>query len=464
MAIIDKDLLEEVNYLVEWPAAVAGKFKKEFLGLPKDVLITSMKKNQKYFSVVDRSEKLLPAFVNVTNGVAPADESNVIEGNERVLTARLSDAQFFFKEDRKKMLKDLLPGLTRVAFYDKLGTIYEKVERITALSDWIAKEMKLTDDHRENMKEIAGLCKTDLLTQMVYEFPSLQGVMGREYSLLEGKPKEVAVGIFEHYLPRHADDILPSSIEGAVVSIADKMDSIVGCFSIGLIPSGSEDPFGLRRQAQGIVCVLLGKKMELDLDGLIERSYKLYEPLFLGEIFVSGKVKYDPLEKVKTNVLSFLAARMKGMLMDEGVSYDVADAVLSVFKEAPDSRDKARAIQRAAKEEWFKKLVFTADRISRLAVNATRGNVLEADFATEDEKSLYGLFLSVNDAVSEALAKNDHAKALLELSKLTKPVDDFFIKVMVMDKDEKLRTNRLALLKTLERLYLEIADFPKIVI
>ena len=463
-AMIDKDLLEEVNFLVEWPVAVAGIFKKEFLSLPRDVLVTSMKKNQKYFSVADSAGRLLPAFVNITNGIAQTDLKNVIAGNERVLTARLTDAQFFFNEDRKKLLADLLPGLTKVAFYDKLGTVYEKVERITVLSDWIAKELKLPESARQNIKEIAKLCKADLLTQMVYEFPSLQGVMGREYSLLEGKPKEIAAGIFEHYLPRHSEDILPSSIEGAVVSIADKIDSLVGCFSINLIPSGSEDPFGLRRQAQGIVCVLQGKKIDLELDSLIERSYKSYEPLFLGEIFTSGKIKYNPAEKVTSDVISFIAARLKVIMLDEGISYDVADAVLAVFKEVPDSREKAKVIQRHIKEEWFKKLVFTADRIARLAVNATRGNVLVSDLVTADEKALYELHLDVNNSVSEALKKNDYNKALQELSRMTKPVDDFFIKVMVMDKDEKLRANRLALLKTLERMYFELADFSKIVI
>jgi glycyl-tRNA synthetase beta chain len=381
-----------------------------------------------------------------------------------VLTARLSDAQFFFSEDRKKLLKDLIPGLAKVAFYDKLGTIYEKVERITALSDWIAKELKIPEQQRENIREIAKLCKTDLLTHMVYEFPSLQGVMGREYSLLEGKPKEIASGIYEHYLPRFADDALPASTEGAIVSIADKIDSITGCFSIGIIPSGSEDPFGLRRQAQGVVSVLSGKKIELELDSLIEKAYKFYEPLFLGELFITGKVKYDQVDKVKSNVLAFLAARLKGMMLDDGISYDVADAVLAVFKSVPDSRAKARELQKHIKEEWFKKLVFTADRISRLAKNATRGNVIEADLAVEEEKALYALYLEVNAAMNEALDVNDITKALQALTKLTKPVDDLFIKVMVMDKDERLKANRLALLKTLERTYMEIADFSKIVI
>jgi len=462
-ALMDKDLLEEVNYLVEWPVPLSGSLKKEFLSLPKDVLVTVMKKHQKYFSVTDSAERLQPYFVNITNGVKNEDIKNVMEGNERVLFARLNDAKFFFAEDRKKMLDDLVPNLTKVAFYEKLGSVYEKVERICVLSDWIAKELKLAQGQRDNIRQIAKLCKADILTQMVYEFPELQGVMGREYSLLEGKPKEIANGIFEHYLPRHLEDQMPSSIEGAVVGIADKIDSIVGCFSINLIPSGSEDPYALRRQAHGIVSVLLNRKINLELDGLIEKAYKLYEPLFLGEIFTTGKVKYNEIQKVLADVLSFIAARIKSILLEGNTKYDVADAVLSNFADVLDSCEKAKVLSRHLKDEWLKGIVFTADRITRLAVNATRENVIESDFVQEEERSLYGLSLEVNAIIGQSLLKNDYDSALKELVRMTKPVDDFFVKVMVMDKNEKVRANRLALLKTLERTYFEIADFSKIV-
>jgi len=462
-ALIDNDLLDEVNFLVEWPEVISGGFRKDYLELPKDVLVTTMKKNQKYFSVIDQSGGLLPFFICVTNGIRKEDARGVREGNEKVLTARLSDAKFFFTEDRKKPLDDRIPGLAKVSFYEKLGTVYEKVERITALSGWIAKELKLPDRQKENINEIARLCKADLLTQMVYEFPELQGVMGREYSLLEGQSKDIAVGISEHYLPRHMDDKLPSSMEGAVVGIADKIDSIVGCFSIGLIPSGSEDPFALRRQAHGIVSVILDKKTNLALDLLTEKAYKLYEPLFLGEIFTSGKVKYNDVQKVIPEVLSFIASRVKNILLDGKIRYDVAEAVLSNFEDVLDSCEKAKVIEKALKQDWFKGIVFTADRVTRLAVNSTRENVTESDFITDDERSLHELHLSVNFEVGQALEKGDYEKALKELSRMTKPVDDFFVKVMVMDKDEKLKTNRLALLKTIERMYLEVADFPKIV-
>ncbi len=462
-ALIEGDILDEVNYLVEWPVPLSGGFKKEYLSLPKDVLVTVMKKHQKYISVSDPAGRILPLFVNIANGVRKEGLKNVQEGNERVLAARLYDAKFFFDEDRKKFLEDRLPKLEKVAFYDKLGSVSEKVERIVALSDWIAKELKLNQSQRENIKRIAQICKADLLTQMVYELPELQGVMGREYSLLEGKPKEIANGIFEHYLPRHSEDIMPSSIEGAVVGIADKMDSIVGCFSINLIPSGSEDPFALRRQAQGIVSVLLNRKINLELEDLIGKSYKLYEPLFLGEIFTAGNVKYNNAQKVTSDVLSFLAARVKAVLIEGNTKYDVADAALSHFGDVLDVCEKAKVLSRRLKEEWFKGIVFTADRISRLAVNATRENVVEADFVQEDERSLYALHLDVNARIGEAIGRNDYETALKELSNMTKPVDDFFVKVMVMDKNEKVRANRLALLKTLERMYLEIADFPKIV-
>jgi len=461
--LLDRDLLEEVNYLCEWPVALSGKFGKEFLKLPKDVLVTSMKKNQKYFAALDNAERLLPLFINIADGTKSESLKEVSEGNERVLVARLNDAKFFFEEDRKNLLADNVPKLTKVAFYENLGSMYEKVERISALSAWIAKELKLPEAKKENIKEISSLCKSDLLTHMVYEFPSLQGVMGREYSLLEGRPKEIAAGIFEHYLPRHAEDELPSSMEGAVVGIADKIDSIVGCFSIGLIPSGSEDPYGLRRQAHGIVSVLLRRKINLALDELVERSYKYFEPLFLGEVFASGKIKYDDVQKVIPGVLSFLAARVKGIMLEGKVRYDVADAVLADFEDVLDSCEKAKAISKCLKEDWLKGIVFTADRITRLAVNATRGNVIETDFVSDDERSLNSMYLEVNGKVGEALEKGDYETALKSLAGMTKPVDDFFVKVMVMDKNEKLRANRLALLKTLERMYMEIADFSKIV-
>jgi glycyl-tRNA synthetase beta chain len=461
---VDKDILEEVVYLVEWPAPLSGGFKKEFLGLPKDVLTAVMKKHQKYFPVPDASGRYLPLFINISNGVKSADMKNVKEGNERVLTARLNDAKFFFDEDRKKFLEDLVPKLSKVAFYDKLGTVLEKVERITALSDWLAKELKLGQSQRDTIKQIARLCKADLLTQMVYELPELQGVMGREYALLEGKPKEIANGIFEHYLPRHSEDILPASMEGAVVAIADKIDSIVGCFSINLIPSGSADPFALRRQAQGLVSILLNKKINLDLSELIEKDHKLYEPLFLGEIFASGKVKYNAVQKVIPDVLAFIAARVSAGLQENNIRYDVAEAVLSHFGDVLDSCEKATVISRKLKEEWFKGIVLSADRISRLAVNATRENVIETDLTQNEEKALHSIYLDVNSKIGDAVGRSDYDAALKELSRMTKPVDDFFVKVMVMDKDEKVKSNRLALLKTLERMYLEIADFPKIVL
>jgi glycyl-tRNA synthetase beta chain len=461
---VDKDVLEEVVYLVEWPAVLSGGFKKEFLCLPKDVLTAVMKKHQKYFPVPDASGHFLPLFINISNGVKGADMKNVKEGNERVLTARLNDAKFFFDEDRKKFLEDLVPKLSKVAFYDKLGTVLEKVDRVTALADWLAKELKLNQSQRDNIRQIAHLCKADLLTQMVYELPELQGVMGREYALLEGKPKEIANGIFEHYLPRHSDDILPVSVEGSVVALADKIDSIVGCFSIDLIPSGSADPFALRRQAQGLVNILLNKKINLDLNELIEKDHKLYEPLFLGETFASGKVKYNTVQKVIPDVLGFIAARVSAGLLESGIRYDIAEAVLSHFADALDSCEKAVVLSRRLKEDWFKGIVMTADRISRLAANATRENVIESDLAQDEEKALHSVYLDVNSKIGEAAGRSDYDTALKELSRMTKPVDDFFIKVMVMDKDEKVKANRLALLKTLERMYLEIADFPKIVL
>ncbi|MEE8638592.1 MAG: glycine--tRNA ligase subunit beta, partial [Candidatus Margulisiibacteriota bacterium] len=268
-ALIEEDLLNEVTFLVEDPAAYPGKFNQEFLKIPQEVLITSMKKNQKYFPAVDRAGKLMAKFVVVTDGCR---NPKVVEGNQKVLSARLSDAKFFFEEDKKLPLKVRIPDLERIAFFEKLGTISHKIERMGKLSEWIGKRLGLEKEGLKTARRITELCKADLTTKMVYEFPELQGVMGREYALLSGEDPKVAQGIFEHYLPRCAEDKLPRSSEGTVVALADRIDSLVGCFSVGAIPTGSEDPYGLRRAVHGIIRIVLEKKIDLLLDEIIEHS------------------------------------------------------------------------------------------------------------------------------------------------------------------------------------------------
>lgn len=453
-ALIEEDLLEEVTHLVEYPAAAVGKFNPDFLELPQEVLIITMKKNQKYFPVLDRQEKLSPAFVVVTDGLDKKSAKYVVDGNQRVLSARLSDAKFFFDEDKKIPLKVRVEDLKGVAFYEKLGNLYEKKDRIKGISEYLAKRLKISDEKRKAIERIAELCKADLTTQMVFEFTELQGIMGREYALASGESKSVAQGIYEHYLPRFTGDKLPISIEGVIVSIADRLDSLVGCFSIGLIPTGSEDPYMLRRQAHGIVEIILKKKLDILLDEAIEKSHKLFK---------KGETGYRDYEKIKGSVLDFLAARLKVSLEEEGIRYDVIDAALGSFNDIIDAYEKAKVLMKNVGADWLKGVVTTADRIKRLAVNAKREQIIEGDFVEDGEKVMHDLYLKTNWAVGEAMEKGEWEKAMKELSKLTKPVDEFFEKVLVMHKDEKIKLNRLALLKNMEKMYLGVADFPKIV-
>lgn len=448
-ALIDKGLLDEVTYLCEYPVAMLGKFDPAFLAIPKDVLITSMKKNQKYFPVLDSNGKLTAQFVFITNG---AKGANLAEGNRKVLTARLSDAKFFFEEDKKTPLKMRLPELKKVAFFEKLGSMYEKTERLVKLSEYLAKHLKINEGKLTAIKRIAELSKTDLVTQMVFEFPELQGVMGREYALLEGEDTTVAWGIFEHYLPRSAEDELPKNLEGTVVSIADKLDSLVGCFAIGAIPTGSEDPYGLRRAAYGIVKIILHKKLDLLLDEAVEEAYKLYN--FDSKTF----------EKTFKLLMEFIGGRVKALLLETGLPYDAVDAALANFNDILEAEQLAKTLSENKKAEWFAGIHATANRLVRITKGQGREQIVEADLVDPLEKSLHELYLKVNWDVTEKLNNSNFAQALKELSRFTQPVEEFFQKVLVMHEDPRIRVNRLALLRLIEKTFLEVADFTKIVL
>jgi len=443
-AIISETLLSEVTFLVENPIVYVGSFKKEFLEIPKEVLITSMQKNQKYFAIVDEQYNLLPKFVVVTNG---CPDKKVVEGNEKVLSARLADARFFFEEDKKNPLKIMAAELEKVSFLEKLGNMAEKSNRISKLSQWLAKRLKADEKTITKVARISELCKADLNSKMVYEFPELQGVMGREYAALSGEGSLVAQGIFEHYLPKSQDDALPNSLEGTIVALADRFDTIIGAFSTGYIPSGSEDPYGIRRSALGIIRIILGKKIDLLLDETIEESGKLYG-----------------LKPKLPEILTFISARLKPILLDRGIRYDVVDAALYNFNDVLDVQEKAIALNNLLEKTWLEGVIASADRLSRIAGNAPRQQVLEHDLEDAEEKELYALYLKINWEVGERVKSEKWEEAALELSKLTAPIEAFFDKVMVMHKDERLKLNRLALLKTIENLYLSVADFRKIVV
>jgi glycyl-tRNA synthetase beta chain len=339
-----------------------------------------------------------------------------------------------------------------------------KVERMAKLSEWLAKRLKLEEAQIKTARRIAELCKADLTTKMVYEFPDLQGVMGREYALLSGEDPEVAQGIYEHYLPRHAEDKLPESLTGTAVALADRIDSLVGCFSVGAIPTGSEDPYGLRRAIIGVIRLVMEKKIDLLLDEVIEHSYKLYEPVFLGYLFEKGETGYQDFPKIKKQILDFMAVRLKPVLLDKKIRYDIVDAVLADFNDILDSVEKAAVLNRLEAEEWFRGVVVSADRVSRIAKDCPRQEVIESDLVEKEEKELFDLYMKTNWEVGEAINSENWERAVRLLAKLTEPIELFFEKVLVMHENEKIKSNRLALLKSLEKLYLRVADFRKIVL
>ncbi|MCU0641141.1 MAG: glycine--tRNA ligase subunit beta [Candidatus Margulisbacteria bacterium] len=451
-ALVPDELLSEVTFLVENPVIYVGSFNKEFLDIPQEVLITSMKKNQKYFPLVDSRGKLAAKFAVVTDGCA---NPRVVDGNEKVLSARLADARFFFEEDQKQALKMRVPDLAKVAFFEKLGNLHQKTERIEKLGEWLGKRLGLNETELAAVRRIAQLCKADLTTKMVFEFPELQGVIGGEYARLSGEDPAVAQGIYEHYLPRSVNDVLPASRPGTVVALADRLDSIVGSFAAGNIPTGSEDPYGIRRAVQGVIRIVIDQQLDLLLDETFEAAHKLFAALL---------PESRDHAKLKNALREFFVGRLRPHLLDRGIRYDVAEAALGDFNDILDVVEKAEALNSVVSEPWFAGVIASADRLARIAGHATRNNVLEHDLAEAAEIELYQLYLKVNVEVAELNKKEKWAAAARALAGLTDPIERFFDQILVMHQDERLKTNRLALLSSLEQLYRSVADFPKIVI
>jgi len=446
----DEELINEVNFLVEYPVALCGGFDEEFLSLPREILIHAMKEHQRYFPVEDDRGTLLPYFICISN-IVPRDRKVVVRGNERVLRARLSDAAFFFKEDQKLSLEKRVEQLRGVVFQAKLGTSYQKVMRFKELALFICKKIdpKLSD----RVERASLLCKADLVTGMVGEFPKLQGIVGREYARLSGEKREVAEAIQEHYLPAFAGDRLPSSPIGDAVSTADKMDTIVGCFGVGLVPTGTADPFGLRRQALGIIRIILEKRYPLSLTELIEES---------GELL---KEKMErPFSEVKKEVLDFFRIRYQYFLLDKGYPFDVIDAVLAAsFDQLPDVQDRIDAVKGAKESKDFEPVVIGFKR----AMNIVRGasdikEVQPSLFSEPAEQHLYQSFLDAKERIESHLNQRDYPAAILVMTRMKGPIDEFFDRVMVMVEDEAIRNNRLALLDGIGQLFLRIADFSKL--
>jgi len=449
--VLDDDLVESVSYLVEYPNVVCGEFEREYLSLPRDVIMTPMRKHQRYFPVVDDAGQLLPYFVAISNMKAK-DMEVIRAGNERVLRARLKDADFFFKEDRKTPLPERVPKLRGIIFQERLGTMFDKVERLQKQVASLAEQV--APDLVEEARRAAQLCKADLVTTMVKEFPNLQGVMGREYALLSGEAPMVAQAIEEHYLPRFAGDRLPESMIGAIVGLADRIDSICGCFGIGLIPSGSEDPYALRRLGQGTVQILLSTEINLPLSEPVGKSLEL-----LGDRLTR------PRDRAAREVMEFLAARLHAILMERGIPADLVDAVLSVDVErVSEAGNRAEALAAFRQEADFGELAAAFRRVVNILPKGFSKAVDPHRFVTSAERALHAEAATLRAETEHLVRARDYFRALQRIATIRPIVDMFFEEVMVMVDDRDLQENRLAILKEVADLFSGIADFSKIAV
>ncbi|MGD8257452.1 MAG: glycine--tRNA ligase subunit beta [Desulfobacterales bacterium] len=454
----DKELVEIVTNLVEYPFPVVGNFDEEFLEVPDEVLITAMREHQKYFAVVDKNNKLMPCFIAVNNTEA-RDMTLVAKGHERVLRARLADAQFFYRGDLQVPNDERVEKLKGVLFQTELGTMYEKTERVekisAVLADGIDGGPELDEsggDLKSQAKRAARLCKADLVSQVVVEFPKLQGVMGRVYATVSGEPSTVAKAIEEHYRPLYSGAPLPETLVGAILSLADKIDSICGCFSVGLIPTGASDPYALRRQGIGILQIMVNQGFSVALSGLIEESLTLFNP--------------DNIQEVKDQVYTFLQNRMTGLLSEDGFSKDTIAAVLSVSCDnIPETWRRVEALEKLKAKPDFEPLAVAFKRVVNIIKKADdirTGNVDRNLFEHVSESALQDAYKSVKAKVEDDLSKGSFDHALLKIASLRDAVDDFFEGVMVMVEDENVRRNRLALLGQIAALFGKFADFSKL--
>ena len=445
----DEDLLEEVTHLVEYPTAFYGEFDEDYAKLPKEVVTTPMQQHQRYFPVV-KDGKLLPNFIAVRNGNDYRIDK-VKAGNEKVLVARLEDALFFYKEDTKKTLESYTEKLKSVVFQAKLGTVYDKTLRIENLSSNIMDLLNLQQD-KEDAKRAAKLCKSDLVTNMVFEFTELQGIMGREYAKVSGDNEAVCEAIFEHYLPRFAGDILPKTNAGIALAIADKLDSIAGFFAIGIQPTGSQDPYALRRQALGVLNIIMDSKLDIDLKKLVELSLENYSNLEFNK------------DEVINSIMEFFKERIKNLFRDLGIRYDVIEAVLSSdINDISDMYLRANELNNWLNKDELVEMLTAFNRVSTLAQKAISSEVNESLLKEEAEINLYKEFNNTKAKVYELLKEKRYSEALDSFASLRPSIDAMFDSVMVMDKDEAIKNNRLGLLKQIYDTMLSICDLSKIV-
>ncbi|MFZ3063029.1 MAG: glycine--tRNA ligase subunit beta [Actinomycetota bacterium] len=452
--VINPAVLREVVHLVEAPRAITGTFSKDFLALPRSVLTTAMESHQRYFPVEDKAGRLLNSFIVVHNGNADYDDL-ISRGHERVIRARLSDAWFFFQEDMKEPFEKRVERLQGIAFQEKLGNLYDKTLRVRELAGQIGIRLNLSSQSIKDIERGAYLCKADLTTQMVREFPVLQGIIGQEYAALSGEKKEVSNVISEHYLPRFVGDDHPQSAAGQVVSIADKIDTIVGCFGIDLVPTGSEDPYALRRQGQAVVAIILEKKLSLSFEEIARIAMDLYH---------LGGYKLRPAERIQADLDLFFKQRLKFHFATEAFRYDVVEVVLGPsLNNLLDLEARARAINKHLGTRTMDDILTGFERCYNLSKGQKRTAVRTELFETEAEKALYQVASKGAADLKVLLAERNVDRGLKLLATLRPVVDRFFDEVLVMAEEEGLRQNRLSLLLNCVDLYLSVADFSKIV-
>jgi len=449
--LADDELLDEVTQLVEFPQPLVGHFEHKYLELPPELLITVIKKHQRYFAVTDGSGPLLPYFVTISNTV-PRDFALVEAGNARVVRARLEDARFYYREDQKVRLDDRVEQLKGVVFHSKIGTSYEKMERFSELALMLAE--RVAPEHTPEIRRAARLCKADLVSGVVSEFPELQGIIGRTYARLQDESETAAEAIYEHYLPTRAGGPVPSRIEGSLISIADKIDTIAACFGVGLIPTGTADPFALRRQTIGIIRIVLETPLRISLGEILDKALAL----------LSAKL-VQPAEKVKLEIMAFFEGRLLHYLatLDQGFNPDVIEAALSVgIDDLLEAVERTKALARFTARPDFGVLATAFKRVANIIKEPEIAPVDISLFENPAERLLFDELVKAEEEVGARLAQSDFAAALESMALLKPMIDSFFDSVLVMDKNQLVRQNRLSLLTRTRDLFARMADFRKI--
>jgi len=449
---IEEWLLDEVTNLVEYPYPLVGSFNTEFLEVPQEVLIISMQVHQRYFPILDENGKLLPKFVVVRNGIEESE--HVVRGNETVIGARLSDARFFYNEDLKKDMEEFVESLKTVVFQKDLGTIYAKVERSKTLAEYLIKELK--SDKLDSVLRTVHLAKADLMSNMIgeKEFTKLQGFMGHQYAMVAGEDKNVALGIEEHYLPRFQGDSLPTTFEGAIAGIVDKVDTLVGCFGIGMKPSGSKDPYALRRATLGIVNVLLNSKLSISIKGLIENSLDIYES--------HGILKTSKVE-VFDDIYEFFKQRIINVFTDKGYKKDIVNAVVNVnFDNLVELEHKVQTLEKVSIEPEFNEIINLLKRIENIIKDSKNSEINKELLKDEAEIALVNFAEEFNLKAQTELSNNNYEKYFKDILSGKTIINNFFESVMVMDKDEMIKNNRIAILKSLDNAFKQVADIKVI--